>query len=240
MEMKRETETKLDKEFIVTVSNGLKYTVSIIVIDDSALTITVEDQQDNSWSGKFSSEYIEEISHKAGNYKNFSVFIKMLISALSKDNSSVFMDILTSSDLEKLKAARKTNGSQSNEQKTTTLDSHSQQKVPKTTKRYAILSYANDFDRVHYPLPLSYEDTADPIKLKRTISKLREELSLTLTKLREREGEGKGKSGSEVPLSGRDKEKETKENRGNKENSQSQKIISNLRKENLDLRNRLR
>ena len=40
-------------------------------------------------------------------------------------------------------------------------------------KRYLILTYAAEFDRVHYPLPLMYEEYPDPEDLKRTIVRLR-------------------------------------------------------------------
>ena len=37
---------------------------------------------------------------------------------------------------------------------------------PPNNKRYLILTYAAEFDRVHYPLPLIFEDTPDPETLK--------------------------------------------------------------------------
>lgn len=42
---------------------------------------------------------IEEITQKTGNYKRFSVFVKMLASALLQQSDSVFVDLLTYSDL---------------------------------------------------------------------------------------------------------------------------------------------
>lgn len=42
---------------------------------------------------------IEEITHKTGNYKKFGVFVKMLLTALARDSDSVFIDLLTNSDL---------------------------------------------------------------------------------------------------------------------------------------------
>ena len=49
---------------------------------------------------------VEEITLKAGNFKKFGVFIKMLMSALDKENDSVYVDVLTYSDLEALKARK--------------------------------------------------------------------------------------------------------------------------------------
>lgn len=39
-----------------------------------------------------------------------------------------------------------------------------------------ILTYVVEFDKVHYPLPLNYEENPDPVTLKATIRRLRIEL----------------------------------------------------------------
>ncbi|CAN0118460.1 unnamed protein product, partial [Ectocarpus sp. 8 AP-2014] len=44
-------------------------------------------------------------------------------------------------------------------------------------KRYLILTYAAEYDRVHYPLPLAFVDSPQRQQLERTIDRLREELS---------------------------------------------------------------
>lgn len=41
-------------------------------------------------------------------------------------------------------------------------------------KRYLILTYAAEYDRVHYPLPLAYVDVPTREQLERTIDRLRE------------------------------------------------------------------
>ena len=79
---------------------------------------------------------IEEMTQKTGNYKKFAVFVRMLSTALSRTGESVFIDLLTPSDLELLKARKSKTGmpvapvqpSQSN-------------------KRYVILTYVVEFDR---------------------------------------------------------------------------------------------
>lgn len=48
--------------------------------------------------------------------------------------------------------------------------------VAPNNKRYLILTYAAEFDRVHYPLPLLYEEHPDPQHLKSIIGKLRSEV----------------------------------------------------------------
>lgn len=100
----------------------------------------------------------------------------MLSSSFSRDNESVFVDILTFSDLEMLKARKlgSSTGSSSS------VNSHSMSTggvgVKQYQKRYVILTYCSEFDRVHYPLPLSFEDTPNVAALRRTISRLRKEL----------------------------------------------------------------
>ena len=78
---------------------------------------------------------IEEISHKAGNYKKFSVFIRMLGAALTEEKDSVlYVDLLTSSDLELLKA-RKSGGVVGG------IKNPSSQATV-SNKRYVILTYS--------------------------------------------------------------------------------------------------
>lgn len=128
---------------------------------------------------------IEETTHKAGNFKKFSVFTKMLSSAFSKDNESVFVDLLTLADLELLKARKSGSGSSSARSEASQVSSKKQM------KRYVILTYTGEFDRVHYPLPLAFEERPNPVALQRTIrrlrSKLREKISLEQAPASEKE-----------------------------------------------------
>jgi coiled-coil domain-containing protein 61 len=45
---------------------------------------------------------IEELTRKTGNFKRFSIFVNMLLSALSHRSDAVFIDLLTTSDLVRL------------------------------------------------------------------------------------------------------------------------------------------
>jgi coiled-coil domain-containing protein 61 len=98
----------------------------------------------------------------------------MLSSSFSRDNESVFVDILTFSDLEMLKARKL--GSSTGSSMSSHSMSASGAGVKQYQKRYVILTYCSEFDRVHYPLPLSFEDTPNVAALRRTISRLRKEL----------------------------------------------------------------
>ena len=57
------------------------------------------------------------------------------------------------------------------------------------TKRYMILTYAAEFDRAHYPLPLSHDPSPSPEALRRTVERLRSELAIA---------RGAGASGGEA------------------------------------------
>lgn len=52
------------------------------------------------WRGDFKQKYIEEITNKAGNFKKFNVFVKMLMAAMKRDQpDEVIVDLLTQTDL---------------------------------------------------------------------------------------------------------------------------------------------
>ena len=108
---------------------------------------------------------IEEISQKAGSFKKFMMFTRMLASAFIKESESVFIDLLTYADLEMLKAKKSGNPNVANLNSSSLNKNH--------LKRYLILTYQSEFDRVHYPLPLAYEDQPNTESLKRIIRRLR-------------------------------------------------------------------
>merc|ERR1712228_16550 len=96
--------------------------------------------------------YIEEITSKTGNFKTFDKFCRMIYSALESNNSSVFIDLLTYQDLEILKARKATKSGQ----EPPSLNATQRTK----NKRYLILTYVVEFDRVHYPLALKLDENS--------------------------------------------------------------------------------
>lgn len=128
---------------------------------------------------------IEEMSLKTGNFKKFTLFLRMLSSALSQSSETVFIDLLTFHDLEALKARKQaaaTAGAGPHQ------NPHPLRQQPASTaqsavaasqnKRYIILTYVSEFDKVHYPLPLKFETDPNPALLKATIARLRAEVDL--------------------------------------------------------------
>ena len=162
-------DNNIEKEWNLNF-HGNSYMIDILS-QGNTLSISVESNDTNQrWTSEFTSQYIEEITLKAGSFKKYSVFVKMLISAFNKESDSVFVDLLTASDLEALKA-RKMGNSMSDNKSISTSQASSNIK-----KRYIILTYSGEFDRVHYPLPLPFEETPNPSALRRTISRLRRQL----------------------------------------------------------------
>ncbi|CAM9726775.1 unnamed protein product, partial [Ectocarpus sp. 4 AP-2014] len=161
----------------------------------STLRVEVETEDGKfRWCGEFPARYVEGITQKTGSAKKFPVFVKMLLAALGHDSSSsgsVFVDLLTYADLELLKA-RRVGSSNTNQQQAagvsgsegganmaaaTTGTTNGLSGSGVNNKRYLILTYAAEYDRVHYPLPLAFVDSPQRQQLERTIDRLREELS---------------------------------------------------------------
>ena len=92
----------------------------------------------------------------------------MLSSAFNRETDTVVIDILTFSDLEMLKAKKM--NSNPNSMSASAVSTKNQH------KRYAIMTYSGEFDRVHYPLPLAFEETPNVSSLQRAIKRLRNQL----------------------------------------------------------------
>ena len=90
----------------------------------------------------------------------------MLGSAFDNDSHSVTLDLLTSEDLEALRQASGVSTQTAKPEVAQTIRS----------KRYLILTYHGEFDKVHYPMALTLSEIDDVSELKRTIVRLRDEL----------------------------------------------------------------
>ncbi|XP_014662634.1 PREDICTED: coiled-coil domain-containing protein 61-like isoform X2 [Priapulus caudatus] len=148
---------------------GSEYVVSMVTSGSSAVpTLEIQVEHHDSgqrWEGAFGVSYIEDMTHKTGNFKQFNIFVSMLESALVKNTDSVTLDLLTHADLETLRSRKVTVQSQGSSTRSVTKN-----------KRYLILTYTVEFDRIHYPLPLTYQGNADPKRLQKTVQSLRTEL----------------------------------------------------------------
>ncbi|KFO64320.1 Coiled-coil domain-containing protein 61 [Corvus brachyrhynchos] len=111
------------------------------------------------WRGEFDATFVEDLTRKTGNFKQFGIFCSMLESALTQSSESVSLELLTYTDLETLHS-RKVGAI------TRPPPSSSS---PLNTKRYLILIYSVEFDRIHYPLPLPYAGRPDLVALVREL-----------------------------------------------------------------------
>ncbi|XP_011818357.1 PREDICTED: coiled-coil domain-containing protein 61 [Colobus angolensis palliatus] len=148
------------------VFRGVEHAVRVMV-SGQVLELEVEDRMTaDQWRGEFDAGFIEDLTHKTGNFKQFNIFCHMLESALTQSSESVTLDLLTYTDLESLRN-RKIGG------RPGPLAPRSAQL---NSKRYLILIYSVEFDRIHYPLPLPYQGKPDPVVLQGIIRSLKEEL----------------------------------------------------------------
>uniref|UniRef100_A0A8C4III2 Centrosomal protein CCDC61 n=1 Tax=Dicentrarchus labrax TaxID=13489 RepID=A0A8C4III2_DICLA len=150
------------------VFRGVEFSVKIEV-DKGLLIVEISDSATaDQWRGDFDPAYIEDLTRKTGNFKQFPIFCSMLESAVRKMSDSVTLDLLTYADLELLRN-RKAG--------VVSRPRGHQQSSALTAKRYLILIYTVEFDRIHYPLPLPYVGKPDPAALQKEVRALRAELS---------------------------------------------------------------
>ena len=99
----------------------------------------------------------------------------MLKAAVTRSRESVTLDLLTYADLEALRGQKFGHTSYRGVSPAVKAPLAQQQKQLQS-KRYLILTYSVEFDRIHYPLALPYAGKLDPAVLLDTIRKLRMEL----------------------------------------------------------------
>ncbi|XP_040852201.1 centrosomal protein CCDC61 isoform X1 [Ochotona curzoniae] len=148
------------------VFRGVEHAVRMVV-SGQVLELEVEDRMTaDQWRGEFDANFIEDLTHKTGNFKQFNIFCNMLESALTQSSESVTLDLLTYTDLESLR----------NRKMGARPGSVAPRSAQLNSKRYLILIYSVEFDRIHYPLPLPYQGKPDPVVLQGIIRSLKEEL----------------------------------------------------------------
>eukprot|EP00644_Phytophthora_capsici_P007474 jgi/Phyca11/527662/estExt2_fgenesh1_pm.C_PHYCAscaffold_210073 len=154
--------------------HGVRYIVTVQV-QQQLLHVQVESAAADAvaayvWTGKFPAPDIEQLTRQTGNSKRFPVFVQMLLTALQRRSDTVFVDLLTAADLDLYRQRKLQPGAVSE-------GFPSAATATNNAKRYLILTYAVEFDRVHYPLPLTQETTPSPEVLQRTIRRLRQQLA---------------------------------------------------------------
>lgn len=151
------------KEYLVNLSSmkNLSGSIEIKVTDKKTL---------EEWQGSYEASYIESLTQKTGNYKRFDTFISMFKSALLKTSQCVTLDLLTFDDLEMLRS-RKTHSRIYSAQNSSQILG-----PPSNNRRYLIVTYTVEFDRIHYPLAMEYCGPPDPRVLQETIQRLEKQV----------------------------------------------------------------
>jgi len=149
----------------------VQYNICVKTTNENKLIVSVVDNMnEDKWESSFSKSYVEELTRKTGNFKHFSIFLSMLETALKKSSDSVTLDLLTFSDLQDLRNKKFSNKK--------VLKASKQQE----NRRYLILVYSVEFDRIHYPLPLQHIGKPSATQLQKTVNRLNKELSILKTK----------------------------------------------------------
>lgn len=151
------------KEYLVNLSSmkNLSGSIEIKVTDKKTL---------EEWQGSYEASYIESLTQKTGNYKRFDTFISMFKSALLKTSQCVTLDLLTFDDLEMLRSRRTHSRIYSSQNSSQILG------PPSNNRRYLIVTYTVEFDRIHYPLAMEYSGPPDPRVLQETIQRLEKQV----------------------------------------------------------------
>ena len=170
------TEWSLQEEIIF---RGEPYLVSFNADDDEKFSVEVQSSVSaDQWRASFEKDYIEELTHKTGNFKQFDIFANMLENAITESSDAVSLELLTYSDLENLRSQK--NGTITSTRQP--VSAHAK-KGELTSKRYLILIYSVEFDRIHYPLPLPYMGKPDPVELQNEVRALKQQLSINLSQM---------------------------------------------------------
>lgn len=152
------------------------YLVKLNVLNNYLEINIVDQQSGEEWQCNYDHLYVENLTHKTGNFKPFDTFVAMLKAGLLKTRNCVSLDLFTYEDLESLCIRR----------------FQSQAKIQNSRKqnsnrRYLILNYNSDFDRINYPIPLEYCGPPDPHILQATIKRLESDLLKTRNELKNKE-----------------------------------------------------
>eukprot|EP00042_Codosiga_hollandica_P005187 m.1956 g.1956 ORF g.1956 m.1956 type:complete len:416 (-) comp2358_c0_seq1:71-1318(-) len=132
---------------------GPRVVDALVRRSEQTLLIDLVDQETaERFHGEYTAEYIDELTRKTGSHKPLATFAAMIIAGLARSSSCLTLELLTYADLEAIRQRKRTEGGPQLDQSQITLANSS--------KRYLILTYETEFDRVHFPLTLTKNDAA--------------------------------------------------------------------------------
>uniref|UniRef100_A0A1B6LFW0 Coiled-coil domain-containing protein 61 n=1 Tax=Graphocephala atropunctata TaxID=36148 RepID=A0A1B6LFW0_9HEMI len=159
---------------------GKEYLVSLNTVKHRSGTIEVKITDKKTleeWHGLYDAAYIENLTQKTGNFKRFDTFLSMLKSGLLTTSQCVSLDLLTLEDLEMLRNRVSSQGITTSHSQGFTASHSSQMFSSSNNKRYLIVTYTVEFDRIHYPLALEYSGQPDPKILQENIQRLEKQVA---------------------------------------------------------------
>jgi len=148
------------------------YTIKLNACENHLVIEIQNAETADNWKGTYEKKYIEELTRKTGNFKSFPIFVSMLKSALNQESSTVTLDLLTFSDLENLRNKSTLN------QSTNSNVSRQSNQTKNNNKKYLIMTYNVEYDRINYPLQLRYQGKMEANDLLQIIKNLKNELKL--------------------------------------------------------------
>ncbi|CAG2064132.1 unnamed protein product [Timema podura] len=102
----------------------------------------------------------------------------------SQTSDCVTLDLLTFDDLELLRSKRTI-------LRNSSCSIQANHIAPNSNRRYLILTYTVEFDRIHYPLPMEYCGPPDPQILQATIRRLESEMGRMQEQLERASGQSR-------------------------------------------------
>ncbi|KAH8852604.1 Coiled-coil domain-containing protein [Schistosoma japonicum] len=146
---------------------GKMYDAVFYLENTTQLKLELTDRITNEeWHNTLTESFVEELTKKTGNFKRFDVFCSMIQSALSKRSHFLKLDLLNYEDLNEIRRIK-------------ILNDCLPPQCPVAVsgnKRYLILSYITEFDKIHYPIPLISIGYPTPDVYRSIIHKLRVKL----------------------------------------------------------------
>ncbi|KAG5448375.1 Coiled-coil domain-containing protein 61 [Clonorchis sinensis] len=139
-----------------------EYEIQSFLETESVLTLEVYScDSGEEWQAQFT--HIEELTRKTGSFRRFGTFCAMLQTCLREFVPGLQLDFLSFDELDSIRK------NQSNVASGRPLSN-------RQDKRYLILSYVTEFDKVRYPLPLTHIGVLTPEVLRGLIQNLRIEI----------------------------------------------------------------
>ena len=163
-----------DIDYIVSVKVFLAGDEGNPLSTDSFMLEVEQRSNGMVWRKVFDPVYIEDLTKKTGHQKKYHIFCRMVKNALSSPSDQLFIDILNKRDIDFWQSRLGKKGSPNVSMNSSASSNYTEEQL--NSKRFLILTEQNEFERVHYPLPLALQEVMEPERMIQTIERMRTEL----------------------------------------------------------------